>query len=125
MPDSLTVLGHTDLISEFRGDLRYLTVPKDDAQLTMVSLKVHRPLVLFASLCPYHYHEASARAFTPSETWQQWLHFRQTIEDSPSFHVLLPGEDEVLDDGVAVFFPGIRIPGDLAEQVHHCRRLRE
>ncbi len=92
MPDSLTVLGHTDLISEFRGDLRYLTVPKDDAQLTMVGLKVHRPLVLFASLCPYHYHEASARAFTPSETWQQWLHFRQTIEDSPSFHVLLPGE---------------------------------
>lgn len=90
--DTLTVLGHTDLISEFGGDLRYLTVPQPKAQITMAGLKSLRPLVVWASLCPYHYQDGSDRPYSPGETWQQWLHFRETIEASPSFRLLLPSE---------------------------------
>lgn len=96
----LTVLGHTDLISEFTGDLRYLTVPQPDAQITMVGLKAVRPAVVFASLCPYRFREPAERPLTSSETWQQWLSFRKIIEASPSFRVILasdainPAEDE-------------------------------
>ncbi len=91
MNQNLTVIGHTDLISEFTGDLQYLTVPKPDAQVTMAGLKSLRPILLVASLCPYKYD--LEQAWLPSEAWQRWMSFRTSVEASPSFRVL----DDVAD----------------------------
>lgn len=86
MSNKLTVIGHADLISNFAGDLQYLTLPQADAQVTMAGLKSLRPLLVLASLCPYDYE--TERAWAASEAWQRWMSFRTSVETSPSFRVI-------------------------------------
>lgn len=94
----ITVIGHTDLISHFSGDLRYLTVPAADAQLTMVGLKALRPAVVFASLCPFDFQSGSDRLLLTTQVWQRWIGFRLALEASPSFRILEPGMAIDADD---------------------------
>ncbi len=84
----LTVIGHSDLISNFTGDLRYLTIPEPKAQVSMKALKSLRPLVVLASLCPFEMRDGRDHLMKTTDVWQRWLGFRTSVETTPSFVLL-------------------------------------
>lgn len=94
---TLTVIGHSDLISDFRDDFRYLTIPAPDAQISMEQMKATRPLLVIASLCPFDYHSGSNRVLSASEAWGRWVSFRSAAEASPSFQLVFEPNEIVGD----------------------------
>lgn len=84
----LTAIGHSDLISNFTGDLQYLTLAPDDAQVSMKTLKSLRPLVVLASLCPFEIRNGKDYRLKTMDVWQRWMGFRAAIETTPSFQLL-------------------------------------
>lgn len=96
MASDLTVIGHSDLITNFSGDLQYLTIPARNAQVTMAGLKSLRPILVIASFCPYNYD--TARPWPASEGWQRWAGFRTAIEASPTFRIVERFDQLKVDD---------------------------